>query len=188
MKKALALLVALFSIMLAAPASAQDATVMLAHGIPDTDVDIVVDGGVVIADFNFGEMEDLSAFSGQTLTALTVNLAGTDTVALDLGDFAVPASGNYTVIQPWPRNSRPITQSSPEGSGCNPMASGATRTVASEGSAPSRNPSGSSRSPRGQRRQPAEVSAQTGSTLLCNTKRPTKGVAGDSTRSLGLAH
>ena len=98
MKKALALLVALFSIMLAAPASAQDATVMLAHGIPDTDVDIVVDGGVVIADFNFGEMEDLSAFSGQTLTALTVNLAGTDTVALDLGDFAVPASGNYTVI------------------------------------------------------------------------------------------
>ncbi|MGB1682501.1 MAG: DUF4397 domain-containing protein, partial [Acidimicrobiales bacterium] len=27
-----------------------------------------------------------------------VNLAGTDTVALDLGDFAVPASGNYTVV------------------------------------------------------------------------------------------
>lgn len=98
MKKALALLIALFSMMLTTPASAQDATIMLAHGIPDTDVDIVVDGGVVIADFNFGEMEDLSAFAGQTLTALTVNLAGTDTVALDLGDFAVPASGNYTVI------------------------------------------------------------------------------------------
>ncbi len=97
-KKALALIVALFSLMLATPASAQDASIMLAHGIPDTDVDIVVDGGVVIADFNFGEMEDLSAFSGQTLPALTVNLAGTETVALDLGDFAVPASGNYTVI------------------------------------------------------------------------------------------
>lgn len=40
----------------------------------------------------------LSAFAGQTLPALTVNLTGTDTVALDLGDFAVPASGNYTVI------------------------------------------------------------------------------------------
>jgi len=98
MKKALVLLAALFSLLLAAPAAAQDATIMLAHGIPDTDVDVVVDGGVVIEGFAFGDMEDLSAFAGQTLPALTVNLTGTDTVALDLGDFAVPASGNYTVI------------------------------------------------------------------------------------------
>ena len=98
MKKALAVLVALFSMMLATPASAQDATIMLAHGIPDTDVDVVVDGDVVIPNYSFGSMEDLSAFAGQTLPNLTVNLAGTDTVALDLGDFAVPASGNFTVV------------------------------------------------------------------------------------------
>ncbi|MEM9520255.1 MAG: DUF4397 domain-containing protein [Actinomycetota bacterium] len=98
MKKALAVLVALFSMLLANPASAQDATIMLAHGIPDTDVDLVVDGDVVIAGYSFGQMEDLSAFAGQTLPNLTVNLAGTDTVALDLGDFAVPASGNFTVV------------------------------------------------------------------------------------------
>ncbi len=98
MKKALAVLVALFSMLLATPASAQDATIMLAHGIPDTDVDVVVDGDVVIPNYSFGSMEDLSAFAGQTLPNLTVNLAGTDTVALDLGDFAVPASGNWTVV------------------------------------------------------------------------------------------
>jgi len=98
MKKSLAVLVALFTMLFAAPASAQDATIMLAHGIPDTDVDVVVDGSVVIDGFSFGDMEDLSAFAGQTLAGLTVNLAGTDTVALDLGDFAVPATGNFTVV------------------------------------------------------------------------------------------
>ena len=98
MKYAIALLAALFSIILAQPASAQDATVMLAHGIPDTDVDVVVDGSVVIPDFNFGEMEDISAFAGQTLVGLSVNLAGTDTVAIPVGDFDVPATGNYTVV------------------------------------------------------------------------------------------
>ncbi len=99
MKKSLAVLVALFTIVFASPASAQDdAMIMLAHGIPDTDVDLVVDGSVVIGGFSFGDMEDLSAFAGQTLAGLTVNLAGTDTVALDLGDFAVPAAGNFTVV------------------------------------------------------------------------------------------
>ena len=97
MKKVLAL-VALFSMLLVSPAGAQDATIMLAHGIPDTDVDVVVDGDIVIPNYSFGSMEDLSAFAGQTLPNPTVNLAGTDTVALDLGDFAVPASGNYTVV------------------------------------------------------------------------------------------
>lgn len=98
MKKSLAVLVALFTMLFASPAGAQDATIMLAHGIPDTDVDVVVDGSVVIGGFSFGDMEDLSAFAGQTLAGLTVNLAGTDTVALDLGDFAVPAAGNFTVV------------------------------------------------------------------------------------------
>ncbi|MEQ8842309.1 MAG: DUF4397 domain-containing protein [Acidimicrobiales bacterium] len=99
MKKSVAVLVALFTMMLASPAGAQDdATIMLAHGIPDTDVDVVVDGSAVIEGLSFGDMEDLSSFAGQTLAGLTVNLAGTDTVAIDLGDFDVPASGNFTVI------------------------------------------------------------------------------------------
>jgi hypothetical protein len=103
MKKTLGVLVALFtmliaSTMVAAPANAQDATIMLVHGIPDTDVDVVVDGSAVIEGFSFGDMEDISAFAGQTLAGLTVNLAGTDTVAIDIGDFDVPGTGNYTVI------------------------------------------------------------------------------------------
>jgi len=99
MKKSLAVLVALFTMLFASPVGAQDdATIMLTHGIPDTDVDVDVDGSVVIDGFSFGDMEDLSAFAGQTLAGLTVNLAGTDTVALDLGDFAVPATGNFTVV------------------------------------------------------------------------------------------
>ena len=99
MKKAVAILAALFSMLLATPAGAQDdATIMLAHGIPDTDVDVVVDGSPVIENFSFGDMQDLSAFAGQTLAGLTVNLAGTDTVAIDIGDFDVPASGNFTVV------------------------------------------------------------------------------------------
>lgn len=99
MKKAVAILAALFSMLLATPAGAQDgATIMLAHGIPDTDVDVVVDGSPVIENFSFGDMQDLSAFAGQTLVGLTVNLAGTDTVAIDIGDFDVPAEGNFTVV------------------------------------------------------------------------------------------
>ncbi|MGB1682502.1 MAG: hypothetical protein ACPHFO_09200, partial [Acidimicrobiales bacterium] len=58
MKKVLALFVALFSMLLVSPAGAQDATIMLAHGIPDTDVDVVVDGDIVIPNYSFGSMED----------------------------------------------------------------------------------------------------------------------------------
>ena len=35
-----------FSVMLATPAGAQNESIMPAHGIPDSDVDIVVNGGV----------------------------------------------------------------------------------------------------------------------------------------------
>ena len=103
MKKVLALFVALFSMLLVSPAGAQDATIMLAHGIPDTDVDVVVDGDIVIPNYSFGSMEDLSAFAGQTLPNLTVNLTGADTVALDLGDCAVPPPATT----PWSRTSMP---------------------------------------------------------------------------------
>ena len=84
---------------LAGRADAQEgARIHLIHGIPDTPVDVIAGGETVFADFQFGETQDLSALAGQTLTGLSVNLAGTDTVAIDAGDTALPTSGNYTII------------------------------------------------------------------------------------------
>lgn len=84
---------------LAVPASAQDsARIHLIHGIPGVDVDVEVDGAVVFPGFAFGETQDLSSLAGSTLAGLTVKAAGTDTVAIDAGDVALPASGNYTVV------------------------------------------------------------------------------------------
>lgn len=84
---------------LAVPAGAQEeARIHLIHGIPDTPVDVVAGGEVVFGDFQFGDTQDLSALAGETLAGLQVVLAGTDTVAIDAGDTALPASGNYTII------------------------------------------------------------------------------------------
>ncbi len=89
-------------LMLFAPTTASaaegDARIHLIHGIPDTNVDVIVDGDVVIEDFAFGDTNDLSSFSGLTLKGLKVNLTGTDTTAIDAGDVALPASGNFTVV------------------------------------------------------------------------------------------
>jgi hypothetical protein len=83
----------------AAPAGAQSgARIHLIHGIPDTPVDVVAGGEVVFSDFNFQDAQDLSALAGQTLTGLQVRLAGTETVAIDAGDVALPASGNVSII------------------------------------------------------------------------------------------
>jgi hypothetical protein len=83
----------------ATPAGAQSgARIHLIHGIPDTPVDVVAGGEVVISDFQFQDTQDLSALAGQTLTGLQVRLAGTDTVAIDAGDVALPASGNVSII------------------------------------------------------------------------------------------
>ncbi len=99
MKKLLFTLASLAMLaLLAAPASAQDATITLIHGIPDTDVDVEVAGDNVFEGFAFGETQDLSPFSGATLEGLAVKVAGTDTVAIDGGDVALPASGNFSVI------------------------------------------------------------------------------------------
>ena len=100
MKFRLALLLTLVvSVLLPSAAGAQDAArIHLIHGIPDTDVDVTVGGAAVIEDFSFGDTQDLSGFAGQPLDDLQVVLAGTDTVAIDIGDFDVPASGNFTVI------------------------------------------------------------------------------------------
>jgi hypothetical protein len=103
MKKFLAGALALAAVFLAVPAgttNAQtDATIMLLHGIPGVPVDVVVDGAIVIENFKPGDMQDLSAFAGQTLKNLEVRLTGTDTVAIGpVASFPVPASGNYTVV------------------------------------------------------------------------------------------
>lgn len=101
MKKFLAVLVGalLAAVFAAGPANAQDdATIMLLHGIPDTDVDVLAGGEAAIEGFSFGDMQDLSALAGQTLPGLQVVLAGSDTVAIDAGDVALPAAGNFTIV------------------------------------------------------------------------------------------
>ncbi|MEZ5218514.1 MAG: DUF4397 domain-containing protein [Ilumatobacteraceae bacterium] len=80
-------------------AGAQEAArIHLIHGIPDTPVDVDAGGEEVFANFAFGETKDLSALAGQTLAGLQIKVAGTEDVAIDAGDVALPASGNYTVI------------------------------------------------------------------------------------------
>lgn len=85
--------------LLLSPAGAQDtARIHLIHGIPGVDVDVEAGGENVFENFSFGDTQDLSALAGQTLTGLKVKAAGTDTVAIDAGDVALPASGNYTIV------------------------------------------------------------------------------------------
>lgn len=102
MRKLLAALasVALVAIFATPAANAQTtgATIMLLHGIPATPVDVEVNGAVAIPNFQFGQMQDLSSLAGTTLTALKVKAAGTATVAIDAGNVALPATGNYTVV------------------------------------------------------------------------------------------
>ena len=92
------MVLALATIAMASPASAQDARIHLLHGIPDTDVDVEAGGANVFEDFSFGDTQDLSGFAGATLEGVKVKLAGTDTVAIDAGDVALPSSGNYTIV------------------------------------------------------------------------------------------
>lgn len=83
----------------AMPASAQDdARIHLIHGIPGVDVDVEAGGETVFEGFAFKDTQDLSALAGETLTGLQVKVAGTDDVAIDAGDVALPASGNYSII------------------------------------------------------------------------------------------
>ena len=84
----------------AAVSNAQDAVdVTLLHGIPGATVDVAVDGEVVIPGFEPGDTQDLSAFAGQTLANLEVRAAGTEDVVIGpVEEFAVPASGSWTVV------------------------------------------------------------------------------------------
>jgi len=81
-------------------ASAQEgATIALLHGIPGATVDVAVDGEVLIPGFEPGATQDLSAFAGQTLVDLEVRAAGTEDVVIGpIAEFAVPSSGNWTVV------------------------------------------------------------------------------------------
>lgn len=95
----IATLVAMLGLLTAVPASAQTAVrVHLLHGIPDTPVDVYVDGGAVIEGFEFGDAQDLSAFAGVTLENVEVRLAGTETVAIAVPSLAIPSSGNFTAV------------------------------------------------------------------------------------------
>ena len=103
MKKILAGAAAIAATLLAVPAGTsgaqESADIMLLHGIPGITVDVAVDGAVVIADFEPGDMQDLSSFAGQTLTNLEVRAAGTEDVAIGpVPSFDVPASGSWTVV------------------------------------------------------------------------------------------
>ncbi len=103
MKKFLAGAAALAATLLAVPAGTsgaqESANIMLLHGIPGITVDVAVDGAVVIEGFEPGDMQDLSAFAGQTLVNLEVRPAGTEDVAIGpVPSFDVPASGSWTVV------------------------------------------------------------------------------------------
>lgn len=103
-------LAALFTVVaLPATASAQTETsIMLLHGIPGAPVDVVVDGAVVIARFEPGDMQDLTPFAGQTLRNVEVRAAGTDTVLIGpIASLPVPGSGNATVVAHLTADGRP---------------------------------------------------------------------------------
>lgn len=103
MKKLLIGVAALAATLIAIPAGTSaaqtSADIMLLHGIPGVPVDVVVDGDIVIPNFQPGDMQDLSSFAGQTLKNLEVRAAGTTDVAIGpVASFDVPASGSWTVV------------------------------------------------------------------------------------------
>lgn len=94
-----AVVVLLALLTLALPASAQgDTEISLLHGIPDVDVDVFANGEVLVEDFSFGDASDLSALAGQTLSGLELRVAGTEDVAVDVGDLELPSGGSHTII------------------------------------------------------------------------------------------
>lgn len=100
MRSLLAGLLALLSLLaLALPAAADGhARIHLLHGIPDVAVDVEIAGETAIEGFEFGDTQDLSSLAGQTLNDVMVKVAGTDTVAIDAGDLALPGEGNFTAV------------------------------------------------------------------------------------------
>jgi len=79
-----------------AGASPGTATVTVVHGIPNTPVDVYVDGTVVLPGFTFGTVSPPLSVPAGTHT-LQVKLAGTSTVALS-GSVTLTAGENATVV------------------------------------------------------------------------------------------
>lgn len=101
MKKLLVGAAALVVAILTAPAPAagqEAAEVTLVHGIPGAPVDVVVDGEVLVENFEPGTVQDISALAGETLQNVEVRAAGTtDVVIGPLATFDVP-TGSASVV------------------------------------------------------------------------------------------
>lgn len=84
----------------AATASAQDQTaITLVHGIPGTTVDVVVDGDVVVDDFQPGTTADLTTFAGQTLSNVEVLDSSDDSVVIGpIVSLDIPDAGNWSIV------------------------------------------------------------------------------------------
>src|SRR5262245_30926257 len=79
----------------AAPAT----SIVLLHGLPGVVADVTVGGQIVIPNFQPGQIQDLSAFAGQTLHDVAVRTAGsTDVLIGPIAALPVPASGNATIV------------------------------------------------------------------------------------------
>lgn len=84
----------------AATASAQDQTaITLVHGIPGTTVDVVVDGDVVVDDFQPGTTADLTTYAGQTLSNVEVLDSSDDSVVIGpIVSLDIPDAGNWSIV------------------------------------------------------------------------------------------
>lgn len=82
----------------AAAQSSDDARINLLHGIPGIDVDVYSNDEVLVENFQFGDVEDLTVLAGETLDDLEVRLAGDSIVAVDAGDVDLPADGSWSIV------------------------------------------------------------------------------------------
>lgn len=84
-----------------APAGAQDATakVVVIHGIPDTPVDVYVNGDLTLDDFKPGTVTDaLDLPAGDYKLALTAPDAADDSAPILEADATVEAGKNYSIV------------------------------------------------------------------------------------------
>ncbi len=80
------------------PTAAQSTRVHLIQGIPDTSIDLEIDGKVVARDLGFRGTYDVSSLGGQRLPAVKIKRAGTGEVLLNAGDVTLPNAANVTVV------------------------------------------------------------------------------------------
>lgn len=74
-----------------------DPRVHLINGIPDTTVDVEIDGTAAIENFAFRDTEDLSEYAGTELTGVVFTTTDGEEL-LDAGDVAIPDSGSVSVL------------------------------------------------------------------------------------------